>query len=355
MSLVASVIVELDGFRLEADLRVEDGRTTALVGPNGAGKTTALRVLAGLLALTDGSVDLGGRVLDCPSRDTFVPAEDRAVGVVFQDYRLFPHVSVAANVAFGLRAQHISRAEAARRTAEWLDRVGLADRADARPSELSGGQAQRVALARALVTEPDLLLLDEPLAALDAATRNDLRRDLGRHLSSFAGPRIIVTHDPVDAAVLADGVVVFDAGRVVQVGTPAHIVARPRSRWVADLAATNLLVGRLDGTTLLLDGGGTLVLAEPPVAAGRAQRAFAAIAPRAVTLSAERPGGSARNAWAGVVETMEPVGGRMRVRVAGPPSVVAEITLAAAADLALAPGSAVWSAVKATEIDAYPA
>lgn len=355
MSLDASLVVELDGFRLHADLHVDDSKTTALVGPNGAGKTTALRALAGLLALTDGHVDLGGRRLDDPTARTFVPAEERSIGVVFQEHRLFPHLDATANVAFGLRAQRVPRADANRRASEWLDRVGVGDRAGARPSELSGGQAQRVALARALVTEPDLLLLDEPLAALDTATRNESRRDLARFLLSFTGPRIIVTHDPVDAAVLADEVVVLDAGRVVQVGTPADIVARPRSSWVAELAGTNLFVGQREGTALTLDGGGTLVLAEAPPGADPHQRMFATIAPRAVTLSAARPEGSARNTWTGVVQSGEPVGGRARVRVSGPPDLVAEVTLAAAAELGLTPGAVVWSSVKATEIDAYPA
>jgi molybdate transport system ATP-binding protein len=228
--------------------------------------------------------------------------------------------------------------------------VGLAERAAARPGELSGGQAQRVALARALAPNPALLLLDEPLAALDATTRDETRRDLRRHLATFAGIRILVTHDPVDAAVLADRVVVLDGGRVAQTGTPAEITARPRSRWVAELVGTNLFVGVAVAGTVALDGGGELTLADT-TATGRV---VATIHPRAVSIHRNRPRGSARNAWPGRVDTVEPMGDRVRVRILAAPPIVAEVTAAAAADIGLIPGSEVWVAVKATEIDVYP-
>jgi molybdate transport system ATP-binding protein len=352
MSLDASIRVELEGFTLDVELQVAAGETLAVVGPNGAGKTTLLRALAGLRPLTAGRIELGGVVLDDPAAGTFLPPERRQVGVVFQDNLLFPHLSARDNIGFGLRARGAGRREARQAARAWLDRVGLAGRDHARPGELSGGQAQRVALARALATGPDLLLLDEPLAALDVTTRNEIRRDLRHHLATFAGVGLLVTHDPVDAAVLADRVVVLDAGSVAQAGTPAEITARPRTRWVAELTGTNLFTGSaaVDGT-VALDGGGTLVLADH-VEAGPV---FAVVHPRAVSLHGTEPHGSPRNTWPGRVRSVEPVGDRLRVRIDAVPPLVAEVTEGAVADLGLVEGAAVWVAVKATEIDAYPA
>ncbi len=350
MTLTAHVGVDLGAFTLDVELEIEAGRTLAVVGPNGAGKTTLLRVLAGLLPLSSGRIDLDGTVLDEPARATFLPPERRPVGVVFQDNLLFPHLSALDNVAFGLRTSGHRRVEARRLAAGWLERVGLGDRGSARPGELSGGQAQRVALARALAPNPTLLLLDEPLAALDATTRNDTRRDLRRHLATFAGVRLLITHDPVDAAVLADQIVVLAGGRVVQSGTPAEITARPRSRWVAELTGTNLFAGTVAGGVVTIDGGGTLTVADhlPP------GRGFAVVHPRAVSLHRARPEGSARNAWAGRVNGLEPLGDRLRVRINAMPPIVAEVTAAAFTQIGLADGADVWVAVKATEIDIYP-
>jgi len=351
LSLTGEVRVDLDGFTLAVALRIEAGSTTAVVGPNGAGKTTLVRALAGLRALSAGRITLGGTVLDEPATGIYLPPERRPVGVVFQDNLLFPHLDALDNVAFGLRARGRRRPEARAIAAEWLDRVGLADRHRARPHELSGGQAQRVALARALAPDPALLLLDEPLAALDATTRSDVRRDLRHHLATFPGVRVLVTHDPVDAAVLADQVVVLDQGRIDQTGTPEEITAHPRSRWVAELVGTNLFTGTAasDGT-VHLDGGGVLVVAD----AQRQGPVFAVVSPRAVSVHRTRPEGSARNAWPGRITAVEPVGDRLRVRVAGTPSVVAEVTAAAVREIGLTEDTNVWVAVKATEIDVYP-
>ncbi len=353
MTLDAQVQVDLDGFRLDVSIRVEAGRTTAVMGPNGAGKTTLLRAVAGLRALSGGRIDLDGTVLDDPAAGVYLPPERRPIGVVFQDDRLFPHLRAVDNVAFGLRTRGRGRREARQVAAGWLDRVGLGDRLAAFPAELSGGQAQRVALARALAPDPAGLLLDEPLAALDVTTRNEVRRDLRHHLATFPGVRLLVTHDPVDAAVLADEVVVLEAGRVVQTGTPAEITARPRSRWAAELVGTNLFTGTLagDGAVSLGDGGGVLVVAD----AHPAGPVFAAVSPRAVSLHRSRPEGSARNTWPGRVAAVEPVGGRLRVRIDGTRPVVAEVTAAAVREVGLAEGTDVWVAVKATEIDVYPA
>jgi molybdate transport system ATP-binding protein len=244
------------------------------------------------------------------------------------------------------------RADARLTAGDWLTRVGLSDHVTATPRQLSGGQAQRVALARALAPNPALLLLDEPLAALDATTRNDVRRDLRRHLSTFPGIRLLVTHDPVDAAVLADEVIVLDHGHIAQTGTPSEITRRPRTPWVAELAGTNLFAGTAaaDGV-VTLDGGAALVTADHLVPGP----VFAVVAPRAVALHTTEPRGSARNAWPGRVSAIEPVGDRCRVQVDASPSVVAEVTAAAVADVGLAEGHEVWVAVKATEIDVYPA
>ena len=351
MSLTAQVGVELDGFTLDLALAIRAGRTTAIVGPNGAGKTTLLRALAGLRQLSTGRIELDGTVLDDPASGIYVPPEHRPVGVVFQQHLLFPHLDALDNVAFGLRAGGLRRREARVLAADWLERVGLSGRERARPAELSGGQAQRVALARALAPEPALLLLDEPLAALDAATRNDVRRDLRRHLATFAGVRLLITHDPVDAAVLADDVIVLDGGGVAQAGTPAEITARPRSRWVAELIGTNLFVGRAgsDGA-IVLEHGGTLTAADHL----RPGPVFAVVHPRSVALHLRRPQGSARNAWPGRITAVEPVGDRIRVHVAATPAIVGEVTASAVREIGLSEGTDVWVAVKATEIDVYP-
>jgi molybdate transport system ATP-binding protein len=351
VSLDAQVTVALNGFRLEADIAVAAGETVGVVGPNGAGKTTLLRTMAGVRALSSGRIALDGEVLDDPATGVFVLPERRPIGVVFQDNQLFPHLSALDNVAFGLRARGVRKTAANQRAAAWLDRVGLGARADARPSELSGGQSQRVALVRALAAEPKLLLLDEPLAALDATTRDEVRHDLRMQLSAFDGVRIVVTHDPVDAAVLADRIVVIDAGRVVQEGAPAEITARPRTPWVATLVGTNLFAGTAVGGDITLTAGGLLH------AAGDAPQGnvFAVVHPRGVALHTREPSGSPRNTWRGRVSSVVPVGDRVRVRVDAQPPITAELTGGAAADLSLSPGLPVWVAVKATELDVFPA
>lgn len=336
MTLRAAVVVERETFTLDVEVSCAANETLAVVGPNAAGKTTLLRAIAGLEPTMRGTIELNGIQVHG------LPAERRGVGFMFQDNALFPHMSALDNIAFGAP----SRASAA----QWLERVGLGHVAGTRPSELSGGQAQRVALARALARDPNVLLLDEPLASLDAATRTDVRGALVRHLKEFGGPRVFVSHDPVDVMILADRVVVLDAGRVVQLGTPDEVNARPRHAWVADLAGTNLFAGAASGTTIALDGGGTLQIAVP--ANGRV---YAAVTPRAVGLYGTQPAGSPRNVWRGRVTHVEPLGDVARVQVAGAPSVTAEVTRAAAADLAIAPGAEVWVAVKATEIEVYSA
>ena len=351
MTLDADIRVELDGFALAAELHVERGETVAVVGANGAGKTTLLRALSGLRPLGAGRIELDGRVLDEPASGTYLAPERRPIGVVFQDNLLFPHLNALDNVAFGLRARGMRKDEAARMAAGWLDRVGLAGRGEAWPSELSGGQAQRVALARALAIDPELLLLDEPLAALDVTTRAEVRRDLGAHLAGFAGIRVLVTHDPLDAAVLADRMVVLENGAVAQTGTPAEITAQPRTRWVAELVGTNLFAGVNDAHRVRLHDGGHLAVAGDMPGG----EVLVTVHPRAVALHLKRPEGSARNVWPGHVASLEASGGRVRVRVEGIPSIIAELTPGSTSALGLLEDSEVWVSVKATEIDVFPA
>jgi molybdate transport system ATP-binding protein len=350
MSLDAVVELRLGKLALEVELAVATGELVVLLGPNGAGKTTLLRALAGLVPVDRGRVVLDGAVLEDTASGAWMPTERRPVGFVFQDYLLFPHLSALENVAFGLRARGLGRAEARRRAAAWLDRVGLAGHAAARPRALSGGQAQRVALARAMVSEPRLLLLDEPLAALDAATRTVLRRDLRRHLAAFDGTRLLVTHDPLEAVTLADRLVVLEGGHITQTGSPAEVSRRPRSRYVAELVGVNLYRGRAEGATIRLAGGGRLVSADD-----HRGEVFAAVHPHAVALHRRVPEGTPRNVLTGTADTLDVAGDRVRVRVAGPVPIVAEVTPAAAGELRLADGGQVWASVKATEVTVYPA
>jgi molybdate transport system ATP-binding protein len=348
--LEASLGLTLGQLRLEVELAVGAGELVVLLGPNGAGKTTLLRALAGLVALDRGRVVLDGEVLEDTGAGRHVPTERRPVGFVFQDHLLFPHLSALENVTFGLRARGVARTEARRRAAAWLERVGLAGHAGSRPRALSGGQAQRVALARAMVTDPRLLLLDEPLAALDAASRSEVRRDLRRHLATFDGSRLLVTHDPLEAMALADRLVVLEAGRVTQTGTADEVRRRPRSRYVAELVGVNLFRGRAVGGAIRLEGGGTLI-----AAGDHHGEVFAAVHPHAVAVHRRVPEGTPRNVIAGTADPIEVVGDRVRVRVAGPVPIVAEVTPGAAAELSLADGGPVWASVKATEVAVYPA
>ena len=348
--LRATVGLALGDLDVDVDLAVADREVVALLGPNGAGKTTVLRAIAGLHPLDRGGIEVDGRALDDPATGVFVPTAERPIGVVFQDYLLFPRMSALENVAFGLRARGVPKAQARARAAGWLERVDLADHAEARPRALSGGQAQRVALARALATEPRVLLLDEPLAALDAGARLHVRAELRRHLASFGGARLIVTHDPVDAMVLADRLVVIERGRVTQTGTAADVTRHPRSRYVAELVGVNLLHGVAAGEhAVRLAGGAELVVADPLPGHDVA----VALRPQAVALHRVQPEGSPRNTWPATVADLEADRDRVRVQLDGSIPLVAEVTPAAVADLDLVPGAAVWASVKAVDLTAY--
>jgi molybdate transport system ATP-binding protein len=344
-TLRSHVVVRHDGFALDLELAADAGEVVALLGPNGAGKTTALRALAGLTPLSGGHIDLEGQRLHLR------PAEHRPVGMVFQDYLLFPHRSVLDNVAFGLRCRGASRRDARREAAAWLERVHLAEHARKRPAALSGGQAQRVALARALATRPRLLLLDEPLAALDAHTRPQIRTELGRHLDDFDGATVLVTHDPLDALVLADRLVIIERGRLVQEGTPADVARHPRSDYVARLAGVNLYRGHARGHRVALREGGI----ELEIAGSLDGPVFVTFPPSAVALYRSRPDGTPRNLWRTRIAAIERRGDQMRVHVDEPLAAAADITPAAVAELDLAEGRTIWVSVKATETHAYPA
>ena len=323
----------LRSFDLDLSLDVGD-ETVAIVGPSGAGKTTLLRALAGLARPDRGRIALGDEVWF--DERTNLPPEERDVGFVFQDYALFPHLSVRSNVAFGGGNGTVDAL---------LERFGLAALANERPRSLSGGERQRVALARALARGPRLLLLDEPLAALDAHTKSRVRGELRGHLRSAGLPTLLVTHDYDDAAALAHRLGVLNDGSLLQLGTPTELIAAPASPFVAEFTGANLLVGwarrTVDGLTEVeLDGGQTLVSADE--AEGRVG---AVVHPWEISLARERPTDSMQNHVAGTVESVVPVGNRLRVRV-GP--ITAEITERAAEALDLREGDRVYASFKAT-------
>ena len=333
---------DVTGFT-QLTLDAEPGTTIAVVGPNGAGKTTLLRALLGLTPRARATLRLGDSDVSAAA------SHRRGVAWVPQDGALFPHLSALSNTAYGLRAHGVPRAEARRQAQWWLDRLGVGPLAHRRPAQLSGGQAQRVALARALAARPRLLLLDEPLAALDQTTRAHVRHTLRGHLAEFGGVCLLVTHDPVEAVSLADRVLVLDDGRALQDATPAEVTRHPRSPWVARMLGRNAWPGAAEGDGLGLAGGGHLVVADR---LPEGTPALAIIAPEAVSVHVTRPAGSPRNVWPGTVREITSAGSRLRVLVTSPeaPDLVAEITPQAALELGLADGVSVWTSVKATEV-----
>jgi molybdate transport system ATP-binding protein len=359
VSLSVDATVRRGTFAVEAAFEAEPGETVALLGPNGSGKSTLVASLAGLLPFERGRVELDGDVLDEPSAGIAVPPEDRPVGVVFQDLLLFPHLSGLENVAFPLRARGVGKGEARERGRRLLERFGIGHRADARPRDLSGGEAQRVALARALVAEPKLLLLDEPLSALDVATRAEARELVRDELSRFPGVRLLVTHDPVEASMLADRLVILEHGAVTQIGTPEEIRRGPRTRYAAELVGVNAVRGRLEridggaGRLVARDGAGELVVPWPDWYAG--DEVVGIVRPLDVTLWLEQPDGSARNVLRGPVTSVAIEADRARVRVGSSPPLFAELTVGSLERLGLRPGTEVWASVKAVEIEVLSA
>jgi len=348
--LDADIQLRLSRLNLDAAFTVAGGEVVALLGPNGSGKSTILRALTGLLPLAGGRVVLDGMVLEDPARRVKVPPEKRPIGLMFQDYLLFPHLTALENVAFGLRARGTDKKAAREKAAGTLARLDLDSRlAAARPGAMSGGQQQRVAMARALVTEPKLLLLDEPLAALDVSTKTDVRRVLRGTLRQSQAANILVTHDLLDAVALGDRMVVIENGGIVQTGTPVEVTAYPRSHYVADLVGVNLLRGTADGTVLVLDGGGQLVTS------GRAAGpVLAAVAPASVSVSRQRPEGKEKNVWPGQVSAVDLMGDRVRVRITGTPDITAEVLPSAVDELKLDDGGELWASVSPSAVSVYP-
>ncbi len=336
---------------VHADLVAEPGEVVVVVGPNGAGKTSLLRALAGLLPST-GTVELAGRDVSA------MPLHARGIGWVPQAPSLFAHLSARDNAGFALRAGGMSRRAARKAADEWLGRLGIGHLGDFRPGALSGGQVARVALARALAADPALVLLDEPLAALDTATGDDVRRLLRSTLAGGRAPVLVVTHDPVDVVALADSVLVLENGAVVQHASPAEVAVRPRNVWVAGLLGQNAWRGVADETGLRTASRGSAghstghstghIAAAETLPAGTP--ALALCEPASVTLHRLRPSGSARTVLAGRVGELRSLGGRVRVVVHSDPQVIAEVTVGAATELGLADGGQVWAAVKATEV-----
>ncbi len=363
-TLVMSGTVERGTFRLDADLTAAPGEVLGVLGPNGAGKTTLLRALSGLDALTSGSIRLGDLTLDDAGTDTFVPPERRPVAMVFQNYRLFPHLDVRDNVAYAPRVQGSSRRLARAAADTWLERFDLSDLADRRLHQISGGQAQQVALARALAADPTLLLLDEPLSALDARTRMEVRAHLRRHLEQFTGPVLIITHDPLEAMIMADRLVVIENGLIVQQGSPAQVARQPATQYVARLVGLNLYAGTLEAATrrVFLDDGGTFTVTlgdedDLALTAGvlSSGRVLVGLRPSAITIHTAQPThASPRNVWKGTVGGLELLTDRVRVQVDATPPALVDISAAAVADLGLRPGTGVWLSAKATETEAYP-
>ncbi|MGZ4130872.1 MAG: ABC transporter ATP-binding protein [Actinomycetota bacterium] len=338
------VVVRRGDFVVNATFTCRSGETVALLGPNGAGKSSLVGALAGVEPVASGRVELDGLVLDDPAAGTHVAERRRRVGVVYQDLLLFPHLSAAENVAFPLRARGRRPDEARGAATALLDRLGVAHRAHARPAELSGGEAQRVALARALVHDPRLLLLDEPLAALDVRAKTDVRELLRRELRAFEGVRVVVAHDPIDALTLADTVVVLERGSITQIGTPDEIRSAPRTEYAADLVGVNFFRGVLEP---LGDGAGRLATEAGSIT-------VATLSPSDVSLHVEPPSGSARNALRGTVASIWIEGGRARVRVASEPPVVADVTTGSLERLGIREGTEVWAGFKAVEVRIEP-
>ncbi|HWA15427.1 MAG TPA: ABC transporter ATP-binding protein [Gemmatimonadales bacterium] len=354
--LQASLGRRLGEFALDVELTAEHRSTFVLVGESGSGKSSVLRLLAGLLRPDRGTIRVDGDAWCDSAAGIWRAAPERAVGHVAQDYALFPHLTVIENVAFGLRASGLGRRAAHGKAAALLERFELTALADRRPNQLSGGQQQRVALARALALEPRLLLLDEPLSALDVETRHTVRTELRRLLEGLPCITVFVTHAPMEALLFGDRIGVMERGKLVQAGDRMSLLKAPRSRYVATLLGLNLLPGTVQSRR---GEEVTLETARGPVTAmtgDTGQQLFAVISPDQVTLSREAAAGSARNRISGTIAEIlpePPYGERVRVVIGPAPAFVAEITAGAAEELQLRVGQSIHASFKATSVTAY--
>lgn len=354
--LDADLQVRRGDFHLDARFRAQVGRILVLAGENASGKTTLLRALAGLERLERGHVQLAGGALVDTASGLWRAPEQRGVGYVAQSYALFPHLSVRDNIGYGLRA--LAAAERRARIEHWAGRLGVSDVLDHAIGRLSGGQRQRVALARALVREPRLLLLDEPLAALDPLTRAEVRHELRRVLTGLDCAMVVVTHDPVDALALADDLVVLERGRVSQAGALREVLRAPASAWVARFLGVNLFVGPVAGPA----GPGTMWVQVEDARIEVPATSYAAVRvvlhPREITLARDSHRDSARNHVEGLVREVAwepPHGDTVRITLDGRPSLVAQVTRASAEALGLQPGVRVFATFKATACEVSPA
>lgn len=341
--------VDLGRFSLDVAIRAESGHVLALLGPNGCGKSTTLAAVAGLRRLSSGTLSIDGTVVDAPADGRWVPPHRRRVGFVFQHLELFPHLSALDNVAYGLRRRGHDRATARRAAREWLDLLGVGDLTAARPATLSGGQAQRVALARALAIEPDVLLLDEPMSALDAESRLAIRGELRRRLAAFEGVTLLVTHDIIDVVGLADRVVVLDDGKVVQDASPEELRRHPLTSHAAALVGRNVLRGRRANGVITL-GEGIVVPAPGPASDGLVD---VVCSPAAVLVTARHrtpPAG----AWLSTLVGIEAVGDHARAHLDSPEPLIARLPLEALND-GLTMDSAVWVWLDPRLLDIFPA
>lgn len=336
--------------RLRVDVSMDGPGVIGVVGPNGSGKSTLLRAIAGLDDIHDG----GAVVIDGVDVTEEPPAR-RQVAYVPQAGALFPHLSVLDNVAYGVHASGTSRATARERARTQLDVLGLNALAGRAPHTLSGGQRQRVAIARALAIRPKVVLLDEPTSALDTSGRADVRAILRRHLATFPGVALLVTHDASEVLTLASRVIVLDEGRVVQDASSSEIARHPGSPWLAEMLRLNAWQGTVTGTAgIVLDGGGSINGVDVPAVG---TPVLVTVSPSAVALFEDPPGGSMRNVWIADVDDVAILGDRVRVVLSsteGPQRTVAEITRAAATELGVRPDLRLFAAVKATELTISP-
>ncbi len=345
--------------QLDVAFQVGAGEVLAVLGPNGAGKSTMLHVIAGLLQPDTGVVRVGGRTLTDTTAGVQMATHGRRVGLLMQDPLLFPHLSVRANVEFAPRSHGTGRAQARREAAAWLDNVGLAELAGRKPQQLSGGQAQRVAIARALAAEPEVLLLDEPLAGLDVGVAASVRGLLRSVASADGRATVLVTHDLLDVLTLADRVLVLEAGRVAEIGPVGDVLAAPRSVFGARIAGVNVVRGVLAGSAAVRAANGTLWHGRQAEDLSVGAAAVAVFSPAAVAVYRELPHGSPRNSVQVCVGELDADGARVRVRGEeqsdGSPGLAADITADSAAALRLGAGDRVWFTVKAQEVALHAA
>jgi molybdate transport system ATP-binding protein len=347
------------GFSLDVGLEVAGGSTLALVGESGSGKTTTLRLIAGLATPDSGRIAWNGMPWFDAEGRLAIPAWQRPIAYVGQDYALFPHLTLFENIAFGLRALGRSPGEIRERVGRELGRLHLAALAKHKPHQLSGGQQQRAALARALVLDPAVLLLDEPLSALDLKTRREVRSELRATLRSLTCATIYVTHSPMEALVFGDRITVLAEGRAGQTGTREDLLRYPRSSFVAEFMGVNLFQGRIvsrdpTGLARLKSDSGELSVMD--LESEGDDDVFVAVDPRQITLFLESPGGSAQNVFYGPVTEIVPEppnGERVRVALATEPPLVAEVTQRAVNALGLTEGAMVYAAFKATGVMPY--